>query len=313
MLKNQKLPLISVVMSVYNGEKYLRKAIESILSQSFRNFEVIVIDDGSTDKSVEIIKSFNDPKIITIQQKNKGLSKSLNVGINMAKGKYIARMDADDISDSNRLSKQLNYMSHYNLDIVGCHYFIINEDGKIRDVAFVMEEIELIDLQLMISVSFAHGSVLFKKSIIEKFKMKYEDVPAEDYLLWSNMHTRNIKFGNVPEFLYYFRSHNKSLNTIKKEAYTKGRYRVREKYLEHNEKKLSQIYTNYLSEDIKVDNFNIYEKEVILISALFYSLMTKRYSVFIRIVKKFKSTIGLKKSFHLFIEYLKYSRGICLN
>ena len=101
---------ISVVMSVYNGEIYLYEAIESILNQTFTNFEFIIIDDGSTDNSAEIIKSYDDNRIVLIQQGNKGLAAALNEGIKIAKGKFIARMDADDISLPTRLETQIQFM-----------------------------------------------------------------------------------------------------------------------------------------------------------------------------------------------------------
>lgn len=105
-----KCPQISVIMSVYNGEKYLREAIDSILNQTFTHFEFIIVNDGSTDKSLNIIKSYNGSRIILVQQENKGLAAALNEGIKIAKGKYIAMMDADDISLPTRLEKQIQFM-----------------------------------------------------------------------------------------------------------------------------------------------------------------------------------------------------------
>ncbi len=107
-----KSPIISVVMSVYNGDKYLREEIESILNQTFKDFEFIIVNDGSTDKSLEIIKSYNDPRIVIIDQENTGLAKALNNGINIAKGRYIARMDQDDISNPERFEKQIEFLEN---------------------------------------------------------------------------------------------------------------------------------------------------------------------------------------------------------
>jgi len=104
-------PKISVIMSVYNGEKYLREAIESILNQTFRDFEFIIINDGSTDKTSEILSSYNDPRIVIINNKrNIGLTKSLNKGLKMVKGEYIARQDADDVSLPERLERMVNFL-----------------------------------------------------------------------------------------------------------------------------------------------------------------------------------------------------------
>ncbi len=103
-------PKISVVMSVYNGGEFLREAIDSILDQTYTQFEFIIVDDGSTDNSINVIESYKDPRIVLIRQVNKGLVVALNVGLRKAQGKYIARMDADDISIKNRLEIQLRFM-----------------------------------------------------------------------------------------------------------------------------------------------------------------------------------------------------------
>ena len=119
-------PKISVVMAVYNGEKYLREAIDSILNQTFKDFEFIIVNDGSTDRTREILESFIDPRIVLIHQEHMGLTKSLNRGIALAKGKYIARQDADDISMAERLEKQFNFLeSHENVALLGTAGHII--------------------------------------------------------------------------------------------------------------------------------------------------------------------------------------------
>src|SRR3990167_9325600 len=114
-------PLVTVLMPVYNGKKYLKEAIESVLNQTFRDFEFLIIDDGSTDKSAEIIKSFNDARIrLERNVTNLGLIKTLNNGLTLSRGKYIARMDCDDISLPKRLSVQVNFMEkHPEIGICG--------------------------------------------------------------------------------------------------------------------------------------------------------------------------------------------------
>ena len=112
-------------MPVYNGEKYLQEAIESILNQTFKDFEFIIINDGSTDKTLEIIKSFTDPRIKLITQENRGIIYSLNKGITESRGKYIARMDADDISLPERLEKEYRFLEQNpNYGIVGTTFLI---------------------------------------------------------------------------------------------------------------------------------------------------------------------------------------------
>lgn len=113
---NQNI-LISVILPVYNAELYLKEAIESILKQTYKSFELIILNDGSSDNSLNIINSFKDDRIILIDRENNGLVYTLNEGINMAKSKYIARMDADDISLSDRFEKQIKHMEENSLDI----------------------------------------------------------------------------------------------------------------------------------------------------------------------------------------------------
>jgi glycosyltransferase involved in cell wall biosynthesis len=124
-------PLISVVMPVYNAAQYLREAIDSILNQTFRDFEFIIINDGSTDRSLEIIQSYNDDRIRLINQKNTGLAKALNNGIAIAKSDFIARMDADDISIPERLTSQFSFLES-NVDVVavGSNAEVIDKEGN---------------------------------------------------------------------------------------------------------------------------------------------------------------------------------------
>ena len=128
-------PIISVVMPVYNAESYLEEAIESVVSQTFKDFEFIIIDDGSSDNSLEIIKKFskNDNRIFYISRENKGIIHSLNEGLNKSSGLYIARMDADDVSYPKRLEIQYNFMVENKLDICGGDYISIGQDGLIKN------------------------------------------------------------------------------------------------------------------------------------------------------------------------------------
>ena len=128
-------PEISVLMPVYNGDKFLAKAVNSILNQTFNNFEFIIINDGSTDNSLTILKSFNDKRINIINNtENKGITFALNKGLKSAKGKYIARQDQDDISDPNRFLLQIEYLEKHNIDLVDTNFIFIDEnDHYIQD------------------------------------------------------------------------------------------------------------------------------------------------------------------------------------
>ena len=125
-------PKVSVVMSVYNGERYLRAAIDSILNQTFSDFEFIIVDDGSVDLSADVVRSYKDSRIRFFKQENSGLAAALNRSIELAKGEYIARMDADDISHPSRLQVQYDYMrAHPDVDILGAQAYLIDQEGVV--------------------------------------------------------------------------------------------------------------------------------------------------------------------------------------
>lgn len=202
--------LISVILPVYNGEKYLKESIESILNQTYTNFEFIIINDGSKDSSLEIIKEYEkeDERIVAVSRENKGLIATLNEGIEKAKGKYIARMDQDDISLPQRLETQLKYMITNNLDICGGNYLIIDQNSKTISTSEVPENFSEILLTMVSNVPFAHPSVMIKIFFLDDKKLKYGINGyrnAEDLDLWINMYNKNAKFGNVREQIMKYR------------------------------------------------------------------------------------------------------------
>ena len=209
--------IVSVIMAVYNAEKYLDEAIQSILIQTYEKFEFIIINDGSSDKSLEILEKYaiQDSRIVMINRKNKGLVYSLNEGILKAKGKYIARMDADDISDPFRLENQLEFIENNNLDICGGHYLLLDKKGKINGLNVVPISHEMCTLSLLFKVPFAHPSVIIRKSflndnLLEYGQSKYQK--AEDLDLWIRMHKCGARFGNVDKVVLKYRVLEESLS-----------------------------------------------------------------------------------------------------
>ena len=221
--------LVSVIMSVYNGEKYLNEAIESILNQTYKNIEFIIIDDGSTDGSSDIIRNYLiDHRIKFLKNvTNKGLIYSLNRGIEESNGKYIVRMDCDDVSHLDRIEKQVNYMEK-NSDIV--------MSGS--DVNFIFEGIpffkkkvssqydyEKIKVSTMFDSTFSHPTVIIKKEYLIKKKLSYEEEykNAEDYGLWTNI-VPYANVSNLKEILLNYRivktsvtrKSNKDMNSRRK-------------------------------------------------------------------------------------------------
>ncbi len=153
MLKNEKL---SVLMTAYNAEKYLKPSINSILKQTHKNLELIIIDDGSTDGSINVVKNFEDKRIQLIKQKkNRGRTKSLNNGLKKVKSKYIAILDADDISYKNRLNIQLNFLKkNKHIDIVGTWYEVINNKGKILKINKTTSNAKMVKKKCFIKIYF---------------------------------------------------------------------------------------------------------------------------------------------------------------
>jgi glycosyltransferase involved in cell wall biosynthesis len=218
-----QIPL-SVVMSVYNAEEYLDDAIKSILKQTFNTFEFIIINDGSSDGSLDIIKKYQkeDQRIILISRENKGLIYSLNEGVECAKGEFIARMDADDISHSNRFEQQMKQIKNDSADICGCHYFVINNVGKLINTILVPLDNESLYLYLAFSVPFAHGSVIIRKKFLIENNLEYGQnfKYAEDKYLWIQMFEKDAIFTNVNNTLFYYREIQESKSRIEsKEIY----------------------------------------------------------------------------------------------
>lgn len=213
-------PLISVVMSVHNGEKHLGQAIRSILNQSFLNYEFIIIDDASTDSTPDILRSYNDPRISVLRNhSNLGLTKSLNIGIGAARGKYIARMDADDLSIPDRFEHQVALLeAHLSLAVIGSSYYIIDEEGKttgIMDVPSLPREIES---GLPTGNRFGHGSVMMRKSCLEEVGGYNEQyIYAQDYDLFLRLAER-YDLANIPRPLYAWRNWSQGISTARKEA-----------------------------------------------------------------------------------------------
>ena len=221
-------PLVTVLMPVYNGEKYLKRAIESILKQTFRDFEFLIIDDGSADKSAEIIKSFNDARIrLERNETNLGLIKTLNKRLGLAKGKYIARMDCDDISLPKRLSIQVNFMEkHPEIGICGSWVKIMGL--KQEFVNRYPQNHEEARAYLLFNTPLAHPSVIIRKEVMEKHELEYDEnyKHAEDYELWSRI-IKHTKLSNIPKVLLHYRMHDASVSKKNSSEQTENSDKVR--------------------------------------------------------------------------------------
>lgn len=210
-------PLLSVVMSVYNAGDYLFQAIESILEQRFEDFEFIIVNDGSTDKSGAILDHYRqlDKRIRILEQENKGLIASLNRGCQAARGAYIARMDADDISLPNRFVQQIEFMrSRPEVGVLGTGVYLIDEAGNLLQIRDYPSKHFFIKWQLCFNHAIAHPTVMIKRELIEKIggydsKMLH----VEDYDLWRRLSRASI-MANLPDALHLLRRHESCVSRV---------------------------------------------------------------------------------------------------
>ena len=206
-----EIPKVSVVMSVYNGEKYLASAIDSILSQTFTNFEFIIINDGSIDRTFEILNEYekSDSRLRIFHQENMGLTKSLNKAVSLANGIYIARQDPDDKSLPERLEKQVKFLDQNpDMVLVGTVFQVIDENDDVVGVTKVPLLDEQIRTRLISSNCFGHGTVMIRKSCLEKTGAYDESFKyAQDYELWLRL-SEKFKVSNLNETLYIWRKRN---------------------------------------------------------------------------------------------------------
>ncbi len=204
---NTHHPLVSILMPVYNVEKYVAEAIDSMLAQTFTNFELIVLDDCSTDNSANVIKQFDDKRIIYhCNAKNLGLANNLNVGLKMAKGKYIARMDGDDISLPTRLQTQVDFLEgHPDVDLCSC---ALEKFGTEHDIWIRETDPEQVKITMLFYSPVLHASSVWRREVFEKHNLYYNQdaFPAEDYDLWSRA-VFHCKLVNIPQVLYKYRIH----------------------------------------------------------------------------------------------------------
>ncbi|MCB0255200.1 MAG: glycosyltransferase [Anaerolineae bacterium] len=200
-------PRISVLMSVYNGARYLREAVDSILSQTLGDFEFIIVDDGSTDETQGILDSYTDPRVVRLRNEtNIGLTRSLNKGLAVACGEYVARQDADDISLPVRLEKQVAFLdAKPNIGLVGTAYREVYDDGRPDRPMSVPLTLDEIREQLLYHHCFCHGSVMARRTALtavggydERFAV------AQDRDLWLRL-ADHFDLANLADELYSLR------------------------------------------------------------------------------------------------------------
>jgi glycosyltransferase involved in cell wall biosynthesis len=208
-------PKISVILPVYNGEKYLAEAINSILSQTYRDFELIIVNDCSSDGTSEILSTYIDERIRIINNSsNLKLSRSLNKGIETAQGQFIARMDADDVSLPERFEKQVAFLEgHPEIGVVGCWVRRIDEKGNITGKIFRETRPEAIKWELFFGTPVPHPTVMIRAAVIKRAGGFSNDISAAvDYECWTRL-VKTTKFANLAEFLLLYRMHTENMSS----------------------------------------------------------------------------------------------------
>jgi len=261
---------VSVVMPAYNAGPFIAEAIASVLAQSFTHFELIIVNDGSTDDTVAIIQSFNDPHIVLVQQENKGVAAALNTGLQYARANYIARFDADDICYPYRLQKQFEFITHHpEYTVIGSAVDYVEQQGEYIFTYYPdaksNNEIQVIKYR---TCPFIHSSVLYNKNAITKYGGYNTYAHSfEDHLLWINV-LHEGKGYNIQEPLIKVRLNPQSV-TIDEKWRTKEFRKIKRHALNNNT--ITEVEANQLHYILTRQN-NQQVKE-----GAYYALLTKKY------------------------------------
>lgn len=215
-------PSVSVVLPVFNCVAYVGEAVESILKQEFRDLELIVIDDGSTDETPRIVQTYGDPRIRFFAQTNRGLAATLNRGIELARGKYIARQDQDDVSKPERLGRQAAFLdAHSQCGLVGAWADVWVDRAPSGRTHQHPSDNDALQYFLLLNNPFVHSSVMLRKEAVEKaggYSTNRDRQPPEDYELWSRI-ARDYELANIPEILQVYREVPGSMSRVGKSPF----------------------------------------------------------------------------------------------
>lgn len=231
------MPRVSVIMPSYNKEKYIARSITSILNQTYRDFELLIIDDASTDGSVEIIRSFDDERIRFYQnEENVGMAANRNIGIEKAEGEFIALLDADDISTVDRLEKEVQFLDdNPDIDVVFGAFDEIDENDTVRISYYVpLKNPAFIKARLLVQNVVPNGSSMYRKRFVDRHGIRYSDgcLGMDDYLFWIECSLYG-RLSGMPDLLLYWR--NIADNNT-------NRYKFSQEYESARREKYAQIH-----------------------------------------------------------------------
>lgn len=206
-------PLVSVLMPVRDGERFLAAALESVLSQTLRDFEVVVVDDGSSDQSPSLVARVGDPRVRLFQQRRLGITRALNRGLQHCKGRYIARQDADDLSHHRRLASQAEFLdAHPDVGMVACPAEVIDPSGRVVRVQPMPLQPQAIAARLSQENCITHGSVMIRRDVLRRVGAYREEFAlSQDYDLWLRL-VEDSPIGCLPSALYQYRVSSSSVS-----------------------------------------------------------------------------------------------------
>ncbi len=262
-------PTVSIILPAYNASEYLQRAIDSLLDQTYTDFELLIIDDGSSDSTWEIISSNRDPRISGHRfQKNQGLISALNYGLGQAKGEFIARMDSDDIALPTKLEKQISFLEK-NIEYCACGTSIINFDGKVSSyMRYPKTHEEIVSNLFLFERNICHPTVVIRSKVIHENNIKYrsEYLHAEDYTLWIDL----AKFGklyNLEEGLLKYNRHDAQVSSKHYDAQIQtSRKIVKELLLENFRESLSEndisTHLDFLIHPLNKSSKAVAEKDI---------------------------------------------------
>lgn len=242
-------PLISVILPAFNSANYLPAALDSILAQTVGDFELLVIYDESSDQTRSIIESYvtKDQRVRLIEGQKARLVGALNQGISLARGEYIARMDADDVSLPTRFEIQLKMMEERRLDFCGCNIVMVEESGAVIKEIEMPQTSDLVAVTLACTVPFAHGSVMMRKVFLEQHALLYQaGASAEDYEFWCKAFALGARFGNVPQVLFHYRHFSQSLSKVQAKVVGKHTQAIRRAFVQKNALAVESAITRLL-------------------------------------------------------------------
>lgn len=285
---------ISILLPVYNGEKFIMEAINSIFDNSHQNFEIVLIDDGSTDNTVALINKFKDDRIHLYKKSNSGLIESLNYGISKCKNEIIMRMDADDWLHPSKMELQLSSFLKRKVILIGTEAKVFNEyDSKLSNIYLPVHHKDIIHSMINLKPGLIHGTIMFYKEAIEKVKMYSAKLKhAEDYDLFYRL-AKIGELSNLKKQLYYIRKHKQNISHLNAKIQLTNTFIAREYYFSKEINPISEInYTSinfFLNKKTLVKTFTKLHCEIVK-----EEFLTK---------KRLINLILLKKIFRRFLKW----------